>query len=164
MRGSSSSAAITLHSVWNSKPPEHSLEQRFCLTREITTGLLYVHTTGWVLKGLIPFSIILLEKTHAPGGISANIGSLPHAFPVKIQKARTDNDDSQLKVSSDWRLNIYRHPRREIGQEIARFRMVYDVYSLGVVLLELGLWSLPHFADSSACRRSLRVLPRWVFP
>jgi len=139
------STAITLHSVWNSKPPQHSLEQRFRFAREIATGLLYVHAAGWVLKGLSPFSIVLLERIPAPGEISSKTGNLPHAFLVGIQEARTDNDDSQLRVSSDWRLNIYRHPRRQTGQEVGRFRMAYDVYSLGVVLLELGLWSLPHF-------------------
>jgi hypothetical protein len=35
--------------------------------------------------------------------------------------------------------DIYRHPERQ-GQPSAMFRKIHDIYALGVVLLEIGLW------------------------
>ncbi|KAE9569491.1 hypothetical protein CGMCC3_g14329 [Colletotrichum fructicola] len=46
-----------------------------------------------------------------------------------------------LKVGDDaWERNLYRHPTRQGIQAQEAYIMQHDVYSLGVCLLELGLW------------------------
>lgn len=46
-----------------------------------------------------------------------------------------------LKVGDDaWERNLYRHPSRQGIQAQEAYIMQHDVYSLGVCLLELGLW------------------------
>ena len=35
--------------------------------------------------------------------------------------------------------DIYRHPERQ-GQPSAMFRKIHDIYALGAILLEIGLW------------------------
>lgn len=42
---------------------------------------------------------------------------------------------------TDWAKNIYRHPQRQGAQLLERYSIQYDIYSLGVCLLELGLWT-----------------------
>lgn len=39
-----------------------------------------------------------------------------------------------------WDFDIYQHPDRLQGESAPRYISTYDVYSLGVVLLEVGLW------------------------
>jgi hypothetical protein len=39
-----------------------------------------------------------------------------------------------------WEKNIYRHPRRQGQKPQDDYIMQHDIYSLGVCLLELGLW------------------------
>lgn len=39
-----------------------------------------------------------------------------------------------------WDRNVYRHPLRQGNDPVDRYRMQHDIYSLGVCLLEVGLW------------------------
>lgn len=88
---------FTLHETWTSKPPTHSLDQRFQLAKDIATGLLYVHAVGWVLKGLCPMSIILLNEKKLPKTAQERYGRLPRAFLVGVQRARKNQGYSSLK-------------------------------------------------------------------
>src|SRR5437762_12139836 len=44
-----------------------------------------------------------------------------------------------MRESTDFEHNVYRHPERW-GLPTVRFQPIHDVYALGVVLLEIGLW------------------------
>jgi hypothetical protein len=44
-----------------------------------------------------------------------------------------------LTANSEVEANFYRHPVRQ-GKPSESFTVVHDIYSLGVVLLEIGLW------------------------
>lgn len=56
--------------------------------------------------------------------------------------------------------DIYRHPERQ-GQPTTPFKKIHDIYSLGVVLLEIGLWEPAIklqrnlFAPQSSMRRDV---------
>jgi hypothetical protein len=39
-----------------------------------------------------------------------------------------------------WDRNVYRHPLRQGDRPAEAYRMQHDIYSLGVCLLEIGLW------------------------
>lgn len=42
-------------------------------------------------------------------------------------------------VDVNWETNLYRHPLRQ-GINVDYYVMQHDIYSLGVCLLEIGLW------------------------
>ena len=44
------------------------------------------------------------------------------------------------KGDDDWEKNLYRHPQRQGILLHADYEMRHDIYSLGVCLLEIGLW------------------------
>jgi hypothetical protein len=46
-----------------------------------------------------------------------------------------------LSGDADWAKNLYRHPQRQGSRIRERYVMQHDIYSLGVCLLEIGLWS-----------------------
>lgn len=78
----------------------------------------------------------LLEATEGP-----QIG-IPYL--VGFSYARRGTARSTGSSRADWRNEIYRHPERQaaelgIDPEVY-YKHYHDVYSLGVVLLELGLW------------------------
>ena len=54
--------------------------------------------------------------------------------------ARVSDDPSSWRGDHDWKRNIYRHPQRQGLQVETRYHLGHDLYSLGVCLLELGLW------------------------
>jgi hypothetical protein len=56
------------------------------------------------------------------------------------ESRENEGQSSNVGFYGDWQTNIYRHPERQGEHPANRYSMIHDVYSLGVVLLELGLW------------------------
>ncbi|KAF7192780.1 hypothetical protein HII31_05879 [Pseudocercospora fuligena] len=48
---------------------------------------------------------------------------------------------SYFRGDPDWDKNLYRHPDRQGLNPEERYTMQHDIYSLGVCLLEIGLWN-----------------------
>lgn len=42
---------------------------------------------------------------------------------------------------AEWAANVYRHPSRQGERLVESYKMQHDIYSLGVCLLEIGLWA-----------------------
>jgi serine/threonine protein kinase len=65
-------------------------------------------------------------------------------YLVGFSYARRGTARSTGSSRADWRNEIYRHPERQAAElgidPEAYYKPYHDVYSLGVVLLELGLW------------------------
>ncbi|KAF2201711.1 hypothetical protein GQ43DRAFT_480477 [Delitschia confertaspora ATCC 74209] len=125
-------------------PPEHPLEQRFELDRKIACAVMYVHVMQYVHKSIRPSNIVMFSKKAAPGtvgssppGESKNLGE---PFLCGFETARHDRATSDQRGDAHWRYNIYRHPKRQGLHPQERYTMNHDIYSLGVVLLEIGLW------------------------
>lgn len=53
-------------------------------------------------------------------------------------------------VDSKPQLNIYQHPDK-VANPARRFRHSYDIYSIGLVLLEIGLWQNLQTLDNGKC-------------
>ena len=132
----------------NSRDPllvQHPLNQRFELARKVTCAILYVHAMGWVHKSIRTNNIIVLD-TRDGLDRDATIASrfpksLGNPYLCGFHSARQDKAVSD-QTGDDFReFNIYRHPARQGLHPEERYSMNHDVYSLGVVLLELGMWS-----------------------
>lgn len=46
---------------------------------------------------------------------------------------------TEVMVDFDIERNLYRHPDRQ-GSPMANFSKIHNLYALGVVLLEIGMW------------------------
>lgn len=53
---------------------------------------------------------------------------------------RKASDLTSLRGEISWLKDIYRHPYRQGLQPQERYNIGHDIYSLGVCLLEIGLW------------------------
>jgi hypothetical protein len=91
----------------------------------------YVHTYGFVHKG-IRSDIILIFKDQ-----ESTLGSL---FLVGFKTFRMADGRTLRRGDSAWERNIYRHPQRQGLHPDEDYTMQHDIYSLGVCLLEIGLW------------------------
>jgi hypothetical protein len=62
------------------------------------------------------------------------------AYLVGFDSFRSVNYHTSRRGDAAWERNLYRHPSRQglLAQEV--YSMQHDVYSLGVCLLELGIW------------------------
>jgi serine/threonine protein kinase len=122
-------------------PPLHPLENRFEFARKIACAVMYTHVMGYVHKSIRTSNIIVLDKDSSQLSSAARFPKhLGEPFLCGFETARHDKAISDQHGDAHWRFNIYRHPRRQGIHPQDRYTMNHDVYSLGVVLLELGLW------------------------
>lgn len=126
--------------------PRFPLDQRLRFCCDIAKAVLYVHLVGWVHKSIRPDNIIFLQPKEP-----AVIPQFPYALtdPVlagfEYARATAEGALSDRKSDADWRHNIYRHPKRQGIERNEQYNMTHDVYSLGAVLLEIGMWGTKGF-------------------
>lgn len=109
----------------------HSLSDRFRIATQLAKSVGYVHTFGFIHKNVLPETILIFKS---PG---STIGSVSL---VGFGNFRDAEGGTLHSGDSLWEKNIYRHPRRQGQKPRDDYIMQHDIYSLGVCLLELGLW------------------------
>jgi len=60
-------------------------------------------------------------------------------YLVGFEEFRLDDSDTMMRGSQEWYKNLYRHPDRQGVLVKERFIMQHDIYSFGVMLLEIGM-------------------------
>lgn len=123
-------------------PDAHiSLSQKVRIARELVKAVNYVHTFDFVHKNVRPESVLCFEDTGA---------SRSHAFLVGFDAFRATSSGTMMGGDMSWDRNVYRHPSRQGMDPAERYRMQHDIYSLGVCLLEIGLWeSFVEYTDEN---------------
>lgn len=115
-----------------------SLGRRFAISRRIAQVVLQLHTAGWLHKSLRSNNIIYI----APKGTSASEFLEGTPYLIGYEYARPDTAKaSEFTQLPDTELNndLYRHPEAR-GARRERYRKQFDVYALGCILLEIGMW------------------------
>ncbi|KAF4985650.1 hypothetical protein FDECE_16414 [Fusarium decemcellulare] len=108
-----------------------SLSSRFSIARELAKAVSYVHTFGFVHKTIRPESILTFSK--ADGDLSV--------FLVAFENFRREYGWTQRRGDDALDQNLYRHPSRQGACPREDYLMQHDIYSLGVCLLEIGIWT-----------------------
>ena len=150
-----------------------SLSRRLRLAQELATSVSYVHTFSFVHKNICPGSVLLGKEEHSHIDAGA-VGAFKRrsSFLIGFESFRSAAGNTSLTGDRDWANNIYRHPERMGEFPAETYRMQHDIYSLGVCLLEIGLWEslveYPGGATSNpeygrVCRDFLRTNKPWVF-
>jgi hypothetical protein len=85
---------------------------------------------------------------------SRSIVGIP--FLVGFEKVRVADGETFLAGDGKWEEDLYRHPTRQGLWPEQEYSMQHDIYSLGVLLLEIGLWtSFVHRVDPAFEQRLL---------
>ena len=117
-----------------SKPAIHS---RLSLAMALSEA---VHSARSVHKSIQPETILLFEKWDEDETQCNDETSLGVPILTAWSMSRKIDELSSRLGEDDWMKNIYRHPQPQGLQLEKRYHMGHDLYSLGVCLLELGLW------------------------
>ncbi|KAF4858643.1 hypothetical protein CGCSCA2_v007005 [Colletotrichum siamense] len=105
------------------------------IAKQLARAVSFIHTLDFVHKNIRPETILMF-----PDHGSDNSCEMFSAYLLGFDSFRNVNFHT-LKVGDDaWERNLYRHPTRQGIQAQEAYIMQHDVYSLGVCLLELGLW------------------------
>ena len=122
----------TLRARIMSRESSHSLTNRFRLATQLAQAICSIHTFGLVHKSVRPENIIIFPDKES---------ALGSAFLLGFENVRMEESPTRLTGDSDWEKNLYRHPHRQGITLQVSYIMQHDIYSLGVCLLEIGLWS-----------------------
>ncbi|KAL8777604.1 MAG: hypothetical protein Q9213_007790 [Squamulea squamosa] len=109
----------------------YSLNARLNIAQMLARSCMFLHNCQFVHKSLRPENIVCFAT--------------PGRYPDKPYMIGLDRfrfiDARSMRVNDDlWYKDIYRHPSRQGIRPERDYIMQHDIYSLGVCLLEIGLW------------------------
>lgn len=132
---------------------QHSLSERLKIAQQLARAVSYVHILDFVHKNIRPESVLAFGQTDK------SLGSL---YLVGFEMFRREGGETRLRGDSSWKKNIYRHPERQGEAPERKHLMQHDIYSLGVCLLEIGLWRpiLPLIAEAERNRSIVEDVPQ----
>jgi serine/threonine protein kinase len=110
----------------------YSLNERIDLAKILASSVVYVHSSRFVHKNIRPETIVVFDNNTSP------IGAV---FLIGFENFRPEGGQTFLASDSLWEKDLYRHPTRQGLRPQEEYIMQHDIYSLGVTLLEIGLWT-----------------------
>ncbi|CAF9940906.1 MAG: hypothetical protein HETSPECPRED_002674 [Heterodermia speciosa] len=117
-----------------------SLEDRFRLAYNLASSLYHFHAQGTTHRNLNSNNVMFFfsgpPRGYAKEPEPWKEGAIRKPFLASFDQSDEDALDGQEEpfISS-----IYRHPRTNRGERSA-YKPAYDLYSLGIILIEIGLW------------------------
>ncbi|KAK0609574.1 prion-inhibition and propagation-domain-containing protein [Bombardia bombarda] len=181
MNPGTSPKCTTLHSLLGAKVAAlqvPDLGSRISLAALLARSLLQLHASGWLHKGMRSDNILFfhIEDDDEEGRTTSAQHSPPDISDPYIAGFDYSRPDSSIAMTETLATyhkyqDYYRHPNSiaNIGEAnpiTTRYRRAFDVYSLGCVLLEIGLWRRleefwkPTYTPASFRDRLIRVYTR----
>jgi len=114
-----------------SKPHKPDFGGRFRLAHALAASILAIHSSGWVHKNIRSRSVLLLLDQIRHGKVDPCL--------LGWGTSRAVEADTNLSAMFELEHNLHQHKDR-FGQPNSKFAREHDIYSLGVVLLEIGIW------------------------
>ncbi len=114
------------------KDPAPSIRVRIAMAQELTVTLLYLHAVNWLHKALRSASVVFFSNSEGPVLSRPYVSGFEYARPDQYGLTAT-----APPRGFEW--SVYCHPDY-LGRENKGFRKSYDMYSLGIILLEIAHW------------------------
>lgn len=134
----------TLRSVLVEGKLDHSLSARIRLATSLARSVIFLHEARFVHKNIRPETILLFHTSDNPAGDgnhdttrTTTLGT-PHL--IGFEELREDDAETAMCGDNLPERNLYRHPHRQGLCPQGRYSVRHDIYSLGICLLEIGLW------------------------
>ncbi|CAM1504708.1 Fc.00g022990.m01.CDS01 [Cosmosporella sp. VM-42] len=130
-----------------------SLTTRMRIARVVATSIWYLHATNWLHKGLRSENIVFQDRAQIRTA-SPFLCGFDYSRPSGV-------GEETEPPSKDYRHELYRHPETQFEvprEDRGGFKKEYDIYSLGVVLFEIGMWMPIHDILGLDSRRPNRTL------
>ncbi|KIW69152.1 hypothetical protein PV04_05045 [Phialophora macrospora] len=137
--GPRASEPLSLHNLFSSplKPP---LEARYRLAKRLVDTFARLYGSEWMHKGINSNNVVF-PQIYSPVSVQSFASiqtALVQGFNYSRQLTQAQTID-RGKVLNNLESAIYRHPYYQ-GEAASGYQIHYDIYSLGLVLLEIALW------------------------
>ena len=131
------SGPVSLHQLIE-RDTKPSLTDRILLAHKIAKCMLYLHTVNWLHKAFRSDSILFFTTDGNTDLTAPYLSGYEYARPDKKGETTTSTD-------ADWWWQLYIHPDYQNKSPKPDYQKTFDVYSLGLVLLEIIHWK--HIED-----------------
>ncbi|KLO07315.1 hypothetical protein SCHPADRAFT_894755 [Schizopora paradoxa] len=126
--------------------PLFSIADRIKLSIRLATAVLVVHSLGLVHKRINPDAILVVDAANSDH-FPKKLG-YPYLVGFHLSRHYTagttlSQDDEELS-----RIGIYFHPRDQARTRSEPYTMTSDIFSLGVCMLEIALWTSLFIVDN----------------
>lgn len=116
-----------------------SLSERTALAHKIADSVLYLNAVGWFHKGIRSDGIVFCPNSKTL------VVELREPFMTGFEYARPDKSDAHsTHIPPDPKNEAYVHPDYQGTDARGTYRRSFDIYSLGIVLIEIAYWSPIH--------------------
>lgn len=138
--GLNESTPLSLHRAITSLPKaaQPTLGQRFEIAYTIGFALTEWFLIGCTHKSISSHNIFFVREDSESDWDNSSlfVGGYDFDRPVgEVVNAHFDHED--------FTANIYRHPERQgLPSKEAKFEKIHDIYAFGVLLLEIGMWTV----------------------
>ena len=139
---------VTLHHLLcNVKTAEDipDLGERFQLAKALVSTVFEIHNLGGSHKNIQPKNILFWPKPNSKAKVDI---SKPYLVGFNILRPNQPGESSEKPLSPSGD-DLYRHPLYKYAEPYS-FRQSFDMYSLGVVLYEIGVWRCVTVASQAA--------------
>lgn len=140
-----------------------SLTARVAMAHKLATSMLYLHAVKWLHKGLRSDGV-----TFFPDPKTQDI-DFTEPYLSGFEYARPDRDGihSTSPGGRAPRDELYVHPSYQGANAVGTYRKTFDIYSLGIVLLEIINWRPIHKllrlkSDERPTPPQLKVVREWL--
>jgi hypothetical protein len=114
---------------------QKDLDNRLKLAKALAWTMFELHTVDWVHQSFHPDNILLFGEELPSGTVMFDWSS---PYVVGFDSSRSNSGISgKLNFRGEWLSRLYTHPQRLL-KDYERYKKIHDIYSLGVVLLEVG--------------------------
>lgn len=136
----SQSCSFTLMNALSGPNYFPSATVRKGLAQTLALAVLHLHSSGWLHKGIRSENVLFLRNAQPSQEELNGPEALREPYLMGYEYARYDDPQQFSESQSSLpKLDIYRHPELLSGHPLPYTRK-HDVYALGLLLLELGMW------------------------
>ncbi|KAH6719202.1 prion-inhibition and propagation-domain-containing protein, partial [Leptodontidium sp. 2 PMI_412] len=124
------------------------LGDRFKLAHTLAVALWSFHSLDWLHKSLCSSNILFFPSAFSASAkqataISASIPDISSPFVLGFDASRPDGvDEMSVASKNSAAADLHRHPNSLNGMSKKPYCKGFDIYSLGLILLEIGLWKV----------------------
>lgn len=117
------------------RPERPTLGQKFTIAKLIGQALRRWHMAGWVHQGIASYNIVFFRTMDDKNIDFSNPYLCGFEYTRADGKLSSQRDPSRTEPEYE----LYQHPDRQ-PSGFATHRKEHDLYSFGLLLLEIGLW------------------------
>ncbi|KAL9102753.1 MAG: hypothetical protein Q9187_009086, partial [Circinaria calcarea] len=133
------SKSTSLKDIIASNNEKPSLESKFELAYGLARGISQLHMVRWLHESFCSDNILFFPHNQPTAHHGTRI-DYSQPWILGFDLSRPEGELSLGPTELYPERDVYRHPERQ-GEVRMQFTKLHDIYALGVVLLEIGLWA-----------------------